>query len=135
MKRPQSLLRRFSQRHRRGTGTVEFGFIFPLLILLTMSIFEFGRGIWIWHSMQEALNITGRYAMYNPLATNSQLQNYFGQNIQAVPSSAVNMDFSNSIMGTTVFTTLTATYNFVPITNIIPSLSFVLTSTIRVPRT
>jgi len=126
--------RRATQHRRRGATAVEFALTFPLLLLLTMGIFEFGRAIWIMHSMQEALNITGRYAIYNPNASNDQLTTYFGQNITVVPANTVTLNYVSSTTGTVPFTAITATYNFTPVTNIAPFIAFTLTSSTRVPR-
>lgn len=122
-----------SSRLQRGVAAVEFALTFPLLVLLTIGIFEFSRAIWVQDSLREALNVTGRYAMYNPAASNDQLQTYFGQNIQAVSGDTVNLVFSNSTTGTVTFTTITASYNYVPTTGIVP-LSVQLTSATRIPR-
>ena len=121
-------------RHNGGATAVEFALTFPILLLVTFGVLEFGRAVFIWDSLKEALSITGRYAMYNPSATNSQLQTYFGQNIHAISGSAVSLSFASSSTGTMPFTTITATYNFVPMTSLIPSLTFPLTSSARVPR-
>ena len=127
-------IRHPSKRRQRGAEAIEFAFTFPIAILLIISIFEFGRAIWIWHSMQEAMNITGRYAMYNPAKTDDELKTYFQQNISAVPPASVSLAFGSSTTGTMPFTTITATYIFVPVTGLIPSLNITLSSTARIPR-
>lgn len=49
----------------RGAAAVEFAVAGPFLIAALVGLLEAGRMLWISHTMQQAVDETGRYAMIN----------------------------------------------------------------------
>lgn len=81
-------------RDRRGASAVEFAFAMPVLIVLLIGVFEFGRLFWTWTTLQYAAEQTGRYAMSKPTATAADLTTYLRSRLPGVRSAAVVVDVS-----------------------------------------
>lgn len=66
--RASGLLRRL-RGASEGNAAAQFAFILPVLVLVIIAIFEFGRLYWIQNSLQHAAEQTGRCLMANPTAS------------------------------------------------------------------
>jgi Flp pilus assembly protein TadG len=73
-----TLLRRKARRKSRGQTLVEFALVFPLLILLLMGIFDFGRAIFLYNSLTNAAREGARLALVN------QDETKIGERVQAM---------------------------------------------------
>ncbi len=62
--------RRFG-RDRRGNSFVEFAFIAPLLILMTIGVFDIGRMVWTISALNHSARETARYAAIHGSASSS----------------------------------------------------------------
>jgi len=59
------LVRRRARQHRRGQALVEFAFVLPILILLLVGIFDFGRAIYAFNTVNNAAREGVRLAIVN----------------------------------------------------------------------
>lgn len=106
------------RRADEGTTAVEMAVVMMAVLFLILGTIEFAIAYWTMHSLQLAVDVTGRQAMvYHTLATpaaaESYMQQYFfpSAGICTTPSSGqycVNVTQSNS----TNTMTLTASYGF-----------------------
>ncbi|MFP4343991.1 MAG: TadE family protein, partial [Anaerolineales bacterium] len=55
-----------TKKRSRGQGLVEFALILPLLLLILLGIFEFGRAFFIYSNLFNAAREGTRYGMTNP---------------------------------------------------------------------
>jgi Flp pilus assembly protein TadG len=66
-------------RDESGTALVEFAFVVPLLLVLILGIFDFGRAFNHWIDSTHLANVAARYAAVNSnpgAATSRSLQRY-----------------------------------------------------------
>lgn len=88
---PRKLLARLAGC-RRGAAAVEAAFILPLLLLLILGIFEFGRMAWTRSALDFAVQEAARCAVVRPgqCGTTAQIQAYAAAKVAAVgvPASA-----------------------------------------------
>jgi Flp pilus assembly protein TadG len=54
-----------SRTRNRGQGLVEFALVAPLIVLLFLAIFDFGRAIYAYNTVSEAARNGGRVAIVN----------------------------------------------------------------------
>lgn len=54
-----------TRRRRRGQALVEFALIFPILILVILAVFDFGRAIVLYNSLTNAAREGARLAIVN----------------------------------------------------------------------
>ena len=73
-----TLTGRKARRKSRGQTLAEFALVFPLLILLLMGIFDFGRAIFLYNSLTNAAREGARLALVN------QDETKIGQRVQAM---------------------------------------------------
>ena len=71
----EGLDRRFSGRRLGcdGGATAEFAMVIPLLLVLIVGIYEYGRIFFIQNTLQYAAEQGGRWLMVNTSATNAQI--------------------------------------------------------------
>jgi Flp pilus assembly protein TadG len=122
------------RRAERGATAVETAFVLPLLLLLLLGIADFGRAMWMRNVIQATLDDTGRYAMLNGSLDSDALSDYFNTRLESLYGSPVTLTFTNSTQGTTIFTTIVATYNFQPVSSYLPLGAITMSSTTAVPR-
>jgi large repetitive protein len=60
------ILKKSKRRGRRGQGLVEFALILPMLLMVIIGIFEFGRILLIYSSLFNAAREGSRYGITNP---------------------------------------------------------------------
>lgn len=106
-------------KNERGTALLETALVLPLVLLVTVSIFEFGRAYQTWQVLTNATREAARIAVL-PGTTDSNIQSRVQQYLQAGqvrnPSSAtVSIDRSRTIsigLGTAPSTRVTVSYPF-----------------------
>lgn len=73
---------RFLQQHRKAAAIVEFAFVAPLMFMLTLAIFEFGRTFMVLELLTEGARVGCRMAIVEG-TTSQQIQdavtNYLSQ--------------------------------------------------------
>ena len=74
---------------RRGQAAVEFAFAGPVLIIGLLGLFEVGRMLWIGHTLQYAVDETGRYAMVHRTANSTALTTYLASKLGGVAPDVV----------------------------------------------
>lgn len=99
-------------RDRRGTSAVEFAFAMPVLIMLLMGVFEFGRLFWTWTTIQYAAEQTGRFAMSKPTATPGELTTYLRTKLPGVSSAAVDINVSPETVDGVNYMVIVTRFNF-----------------------
>lgn len=88
---------------RRGQALVEFAFAGPILILFLIGVLEGGRMLWTNHTLQYAVDETGRYAMVHRTGDTTALTTYLtgklgsseGIDISITQSSASGVTYVN----------------------------------------
>ena len=104
-------------RHERGAAMVETALILPLLLLVSVAIFEFGHAFQTWQILTNAAREGARVAVIagsTDAAVDSRVREYLGAGRVALPASAdVEIDRNVTIAGTALFgTSVTVTYPF-----------------------
>ena len=65
----------------KGATAVEFAFVLPVLMALFMGIFEFGRAMWTWQTLQFAVEESARSALADSTLTNTAISNLVVSNM------------------------------------------------------
>lgn len=113
-------------KSERGAMAAEFALVFPLLLLLSFSIIEFGRAMWMRSTMQSVVEAAARcYALDRAELTNrlcdteAKVSNYAAT--LAASSGVASLTAAN-FAATAPFCgrQVTATYNFQSIVPIVP---------------
>lgn len=65
----------------RGAALVDFAIIGPFLMLMLIGLLETGRMFWIGHTLQQAVDETGRYAMINRTGDAATLTTYLASRL------------------------------------------------------
>jgi Flp pilus assembly protein TadG len=99
-------------RDRRGASAVEFAFAMPVLIMLLVGVFEFGRLFWTWTTIQYAAEQTGRFAMSKPTATPAELIAYLRNKLPGVSSGAVDISVSPETVDGVNYMLIITRFNF-----------------------
>jgi len=112
-----TILRRL-KLDRRGSIAVEFALVFPLLLLMSFGIIEFGRTMWVRNSLQSAVEDAARcYALNRPeCATVASVKTYAASKTGGVPVTADIFEPTVVACGKQV----AATYPFASIVPFIP---------------
>jgi Flp pilus assembly protein TadG len=133
-------MRRITTRLRRlfgardGAAAVEFALVFPVAALFLIGAIEFGRLFWMRSLLEHAVEETGRYAMAHTTAAQSELTGVLQQRAAAaLAASAIGITYATAATGGTNYLTITATYSFGFMTNMIPYGPITLQSQTRVP--
>jgi len=123
-----------TRNRQRGTGAVELAILTPVLFMLTLGAFELGRGVWTKHTLSHAAREAARYASVRSKTSDDPATN---ATITArAKAAAVGIDASlltvtttwnpSNTTGATVRVQLS--YNFKPVTALIPFKTLTLTS-------
>jgi Flp pilus assembly protein TadG len=99
-------------RDRRGVSAVEFAFAMPVLIMMLIGVFEFGRLFWTWTTLQYAAEQTGRFAMSNPTATPAELTTYLKSKLPGVKSTSVAINVSPETVDGINYMVIVTRFNF-----------------------
>jgi Flp pilus assembly protein TadG len=121
-------------RESGGSAIVEFAIILPMILLLVLGLYDFGKLFWIQNTLQFAAEQTARYAMTQPSSlpscSSAVLQGTFDNNLAGVDSAAVTtaFAFTAAAAGSTPLVPntspaacqVTATYNFSFLSGFLP---------------
>jgi Flp pilus assembly protein TadG len=119
-------------RARRGTSTLEFALVFPLLMAILLGAAEFGRAYWTRSSLQTATEDAGRYAMTHSGLSTGQIESYLLTRTGLVDPTAVSVAATTVVDSGVTFVTITAStaFGFLSVLNLPP---VTLRATTRVP--
>lgn len=98
-------LRRLA-RCEGGGPAVEMAFALPVVLALTVGAVEWGRILWMRHSLEYASEETVRHKFINPNVADSALETFFYGRTPAFASGAVTFTHSTAASGSTTFYTL-----------------------------
>ena len=106
-----------------GTTAVEFSFVVFAFLAIVFMIFEMGRIYWTWNGLQYAVENTTRYAMVNPEATESDLQEYVRNNMPGLATDVDNPDVTVTweVVSGVNFVKIDADYEFNAFSPLIPT--------------
>jgi Flp pilus assembly protein TadG len=105
---------------RRGGAVLEFAIVGPVLLTILLGVVEMGRMFYIRHALEYATGEAARYYMINPTAT----QDAVTAALRAAMAGGMGSSISTPIYNDTVncngspyviCTTITATYNYMPV--------------------
>lgn len=104
-------LRRFA-RGREGAAAVEFGLLAPLFVLVVAGLVEFGMFIWNKHSLEFAVEETGRSVMTMTSVTEDAVTAALRERLLGVDPAAVTTSITQEVVGATTFVTIEASYSY-----------------------
>lgn len=119
--------------NRDGLAAVEFGLALPVFLLMVYGTIEFGRLMWSDHALDYSAEQGVRYALANPLATNSQIKTYAESQLMTVDKSDVTVTVGPEVLDGITYLTVTVVYAFQAILPFVPFGSISLTGTSRIP--
>jgi Flp pilus assembly protein TadG len=97
-----------------GAVAAEFALIVPVLFLLIIGIFEFGRLYWIQNSLQYAAEQTGRCVMANPTVTSVTSGTcVLSNNLPGITADTPTTGTETCSLGTCRWVQVTYTYSFI----------------------
>ncbi|NQV48117.1 MAG: pilus assembly protein [Rhodospirillaceae bacterium] len=123
---------------RRAATAIEFGFVFPIFLVMLMFIVEIGRALWIKGTMQYACEEAARYALVNPSFSTTTIATYAntvltgtGMNVSGITFTAA-QDTTNGV----TFMTVSGSYAFQTLISLysVNQLDVTLTALARSPQ-
>jgi Flp pilus assembly protein TadG len=103
--------RRFG-RARDGATAVEFGLVAPLFFLIIAGLVEFGMFIWNKHSLEFAVEETGRSVMTMTSITEEAIKADLKGRLLGVDPAAVTASITQEVVGATTFVTIQVSYTY-----------------------
>lgn len=131
-------------RHRaRGQAMAEFALLLPVLLLLTLGIFEFGRAYYSYSSIANAAREAARYGVINPtdktgmrnagintaIALGLSTSNFL---IQCLDDTTPSPNISDTYCNFPFRVRVTVTYSFTAVVPLIPSFTMTSITTMRI---
>ncbi len=122
-----------SRNRNRGQGLVEFALVAPLILLLFLAIFDFGRAIYAYNTVSEAARNGGRVAIVNQNV--ADIQNVAAGRAVALGIAPGTVGVTAECPKITCIYEVQVQYTFTAITPIIGNIigPITLTSTSKVP--
>lgn len=118
---------------RRGATAVEFALVAPIFLLIILGVFEVGRLFWIKSSMQYAVEESARYVMLNTSTTTSALETYATTTVVGSFTGDITYVASKDTSTTPYTMTITATYAYTPLVDLIKMDAITLSTMSKVP--
>ncbi|NQV83726.1 MAG: pilus assembly protein [Rhodospirillales bacterium] len=127
---------------RKGATAVEFALVAPVFLVMTMGVVEMGRVLWIKAAMQHAVEQTTRYFMVtnaactsNLAACQATLQTYATSRLgeSGLATADFNVTAVETIISSTTYMSVTITYAFTPLVEIVEFPDVSLSAVARVP--
>jgi Flp pilus assembly protein TadG len=101
---------------RRGNSAIEFGILAPVLFMLLLGTFDFGRMFYVRQGMEYATEQAARYYMLNPSAAQSAVTQTLSTAMVGGMGSQLSVAYVDTTncnsKSTLTCTTITATYQF-----------------------
>lgn len=95
---------------RNGQALVEFAFAGPVLVLALIGVFEGGRMLWTSHTLQYAVDETGRYAMVQRTGNVTTLTTYLSGKLGSLDD--VEIQITQSAAGGVTYVNISASKPF-----------------------
>lgn len=118
----------------RGSLTLEFAFVAPVLIVSFIGIGEIGRLFWTRHALEYAIQETARTAMINKTTTSQALADMVAQRIGWVDSEDLSIVVQFTNAAGKDYATVTATYQFTLLLGFLGISPFNISTSAHVPR-
>lgn len=99
-------------RAGEGAAAVEFGLIAPLFVLVLAGLMEFGLFIWNKHSLEFAIEETGRSVMTMTTVSEDSVAADLKGRLLGVDPDAVTASVTKETVGATTFVTIKASYTY-----------------------
>ena len=133
-RRPFGWLRACAIR-RHGGSAVEFALVAPTLFAVVLGVLEFGIYAWYKHSLEFATEETARVVMTQTAVTEAEVTAAIKTRVSAIASEDLAATVTQETIGPTTFVTMSVsyTYNFFLIGNLIGLEPMLLKSQTRVP--
>ncbi|WP_162915099.1 TadE/TadG family type IV pilus assembly protein [Desertibaculum subflavum] len=93
--------------NQRGAAVIEFAIAGPFLIAALVGLLEAGRLLWISHTMQQAVDEAGRYAMINRTGDTATLTTYL-QGKLGSPDASLVIEVTQSSAGGITYVNIAA---------------------------
>ena len=97
---------------RRGAALVEFAFVSPGLILALLGTMEFGYLLWNRHSLELAVEESGRMVLTQQTITDDQIITDVKSRIININASMVTATVARETIGPTTFVTINVSYTY-----------------------
>ena len=97
---------------RRGAAMVEFAFVSPILIACLLGVTEFGYLLWNRHSLEFAVEETGRMVLTMQTITDDAITADLKSRIINIDTSAVTASVARETIGATTFVTINVSYTY-----------------------
>jgi Flp pilus assembly protein TadG len=126
----------------RGATAVEFALVAPLFLVMTMGVVEVGRVLWIKATMQHAMEQTTRYFMVNNASCVSDLvtcrNTLAAYAVSRLEETGMSLDDFNvaadeTTINSTTYMSISATYSYTPIVQIVQFPDVSLSALAQVP--
>lgn len=113
-------------RHDKGSVSVEFAMVGVGFVFLMVGVLELGRFAWTSNVIDYAVDEAARYAVLHQGADNSEIEDHAKKMLDAffVPSSALDLNISNTSSSGVSFIEISGTYSFTSMTTTILPDSF-----------
>ncbi len=120
---------------RRGATAVEFGILLPIYLIMVLGVVEVGRALWIKSSLQFACEEAARYAIVNTSATTTTVEEYALTRLTntGINTTGVTFTAAQDTVGSVNFMTISGTYNFTVLVELVPMPDVTLNAKSRVP--
>ena len=130
------IMLRFIKRfraHNSGATTIEFAISFIVFVTTLFAVLEFGRIYWLRASLQEAVNVAGRYVLLNASATDAQIRTQVTNSAAGLVTANITTTITSPTISGVNYKTIISTYPLPMMTYIMPGDSYTLTGTATVP--
>lgn len=121
-----------SIKHLKGQSIVEFALVLPLILLLVFGFMDLGRAVYYYSAIGNAAREGARYASVRPLDLQSDADDQ-NEVIAIVKNYAVSVGLESDKItfpsAPTDYVTVKVTYDFVPVTPFVNTLSLQSEST------
>ncbi|MCW5772643.1 MAG: pilus assembly protein [Rhodospirillaceae bacterium] len=99
-------------RQERGAAAVEFALVAPLLVAILAGILEAGLYLWNKHSIEFAIEETGRSVMTKSSVTADDVTADLKSRLIGVDADALAATVATETIGLTTYVTITASYTY-----------------------
>lgn len=120
-------------RDQKGATAVEVALLAPIIFLMIFGIIEAGRSLWLLNTLQRSAEATARFAVVNSSATDAALATQAETFAVGIDSSNLIIVITHDTTGGVNFVTVTVSYDYSAVTNLVGIDPVTLTGLSRVP--